>query len=223
MRCAHTAPTSSSATSQSFWTRAMIQHPAFPVEPWTVRETALHLDHLAQTESVFALSNGHIGLRGNLDEGEPFGIPGTYLAGLYEERPCLTPRPATATPRRARRWSTSPMARSFACSSRTSRSTSATGSCASTSGCSTCARRPAPQRRVGVADRAYGARHLDTAGVLLAAGRSPRSCYEVEPLAERMPVVVQSELVANEPCPARQTIRARPRRRTRRCARRATW
>ncbi len=65
----------------------MIQHPAFPVEPWTVRETAFHLHMLAQTESVFALSNGHIGLRANLDEGEPYGIPGTYLAGYYEVRP----------------------------------------------------------------------------------------------------------------------------------------
>ena len=42
---------------------------------------------LAQTESVFALSNGHIGLRGNLDEGEPHGLPGTYLNGVYELRP----------------------------------------------------------------------------------------------------------------------------------------
>ncbi|HEY3727248.1 MAG TPA: glycosyl hydrolase family 65 protein [Solirubrobacteraceae bacterium] len=65
----------------------MIEHPAYPVEPWAVRETELHLDTLAQSESVFALANGHIGLRGNLDEGEPYGIPGTYLGGLYEVRP----------------------------------------------------------------------------------------------------------------------------------------
>lgn len=65
----------------------MIQHPSFSVEPWAVRETELHLDALAQTESVLALANGHIGLRGNLDEGEPFGLPGTYLNGLYELRP----------------------------------------------------------------------------------------------------------------------------------------
>ena len=39
------------------------------------------------TESVFALSNGHIGLRGNLDEGEPHGLPGTYLNSFYELRP----------------------------------------------------------------------------------------------------------------------------------------
>jgi alpha,alpha-trehalose phosphorylase len=64
----------------------MIRHPEFPVEPWTVRETSLDLERLAQTESLFALANGHLGLRGNLDEGEPFGIPGTYLAGFYDER-----------------------------------------------------------------------------------------------------------------------------------------
>ena len=65
----------------------MITHPAFTVEPWSVRETHLDLNVLAQTESVFALSNGHIGLRANLDEGEPFGIPGTYLNSFYELRP----------------------------------------------------------------------------------------------------------------------------------------
>jgi alpha,alpha-trehalose phosphorylase len=65
----------------------VIQSSAFEVAPWSIRETELHLDRLAQTESVFALSNGHIGLRGNLDEGEPFGLPGTYLNGLYELRP----------------------------------------------------------------------------------------------------------------------------------------
>ena len=65
----------------------MIKHPAFTVEPWSLRETHLDLDVLAQTESLFALSNGHIGLRANLDEGEPFGMPGTYLNSFYELRP----------------------------------------------------------------------------------------------------------------------------------------
>jgi alpha,alpha-trehalose phosphorylase len=58
-----------------------------PVEPWALRESGLDLDRLAQSESLFALSNGHIGLRGNLDEGEPYGIPGTYLNSFYERRP----------------------------------------------------------------------------------------------------------------------------------------
>src|SRR5688572_17813822 len=65
----------------------MIRERAYPVEPWHVRETRLDLDVLAQSESVFALSNGHIGLRGNLDEGEPYAIPGSYLNSFYELRP----------------------------------------------------------------------------------------------------------------------------------------
>ena len=45
------------------------------------------MDRLAQTESLFALSNGHVGVRGNLDEGEPHALPGTYLNSLFELRP----------------------------------------------------------------------------------------------------------------------------------------
>jgi alpha,alpha-trehalose phosphorylase len=59
----------------------------YDVEPWAVRERELRLDLLGQSESVFALSNGHIGLRGNLDEGEPYDTPGTYLNAFYEVRP----------------------------------------------------------------------------------------------------------------------------------------
>src|SRR2546421_4296246 len=65
----------------------MIGAETFAVEPWSVPEVELHHELLAQTESIFALSNGHIGLRGNLDEGEPSGAPGTFLNGFYEVRP----------------------------------------------------------------------------------------------------------------------------------------
>ncbi|MFC7863193.1 glycoside hydrolase family 65 protein [Streptomyces murinus] len=65
----------------------MITQGSYAVEPWTVRETTLDLDVLAQSESVFALSNGHVGWRGNLDEGEPHGLPGSYLNGVHEVHP----------------------------------------------------------------------------------------------------------------------------------------
>jgi alpha,alpha-trehalose phosphorylase len=65
----------------------VIRQRPYPVDPWQLRETHLDLDLLAQSESLFALSNGHIGLRGNLDEGEPHELPGTYLNSLYELRP----------------------------------------------------------------------------------------------------------------------------------------
>jgi alpha,alpha-trehalose phosphorylase len=77
---------------------AMIQHPAFTAEPWSVRETALHPDVLTQAESLFALANGHIGLRGNLDEGEPSGLPGTYLNGFHELRPLPYAEPRYGDP-----------------------------------------------------------------------------------------------------------------------------
>jgi alpha,alpha-trehalose phosphorylase len=63
------------------------ERPVFTVEPWCVREPELRLDRLAQSESVFALSNGHLGMRANLDEGEPHGMPGTYLNSFFELRP----------------------------------------------------------------------------------------------------------------------------------------
>jgi alpha,alpha-trehalose phosphorylase len=65
----------------------VIAQDEFPVEPWAIRETRLELQLIAQSESVFALSNGHIGLRGNLDEGEPHGLPGSYLNSFFELRP----------------------------------------------------------------------------------------------------------------------------------------
>jgi alpha,alpha-trehalose phosphorylase len=59
----------------------------FTVDPWAVAEHGLDPAGLARAESVFALSNGHVGLRANLDEGEPHGLPGTYLNGVFELRP----------------------------------------------------------------------------------------------------------------------------------------
>jgi alpha,alpha-trehalose phosphorylase len=59
----------------------------FAVEPWALRETRFDLHYLAQTESIFALSNGHIGWRANLDEGEPHVTAGSYLNAFYEAVP----------------------------------------------------------------------------------------------------------------------------------------
>jgi alpha,alpha-trehalose phosphorylase len=58
----------------------------FTVEPWCVREPRLRLDGLAATEAVLTVANGNLGVRGTLDEGDPAGMPGTYLAGVHEVR-----------------------------------------------------------------------------------------------------------------------------------------
>jgi alpha,alpha-trehalose phosphorylase len=65
----------------------MMELGPFAVEPWSIREDRVDLGRLAHTESVFTLANGHIGLRGNLDEGDPHGVPGTYLNSFCELRP----------------------------------------------------------------------------------------------------------------------------------------
>jgi alpha,alpha-trehalose phosphorylase len=63
------------------------QLPGYEVAPWELRWRWLDLDALRRTESTFALSNGHIGFRGSFEEGEPRGLAGTYLNGFYERRP----------------------------------------------------------------------------------------------------------------------------------------
>nr|BFE74734.1 hypothetical protein GCM10020092_080350 [Actinoplanes digitatis] len=69
------------------WGDILLEQRSFSVEPWAIREIGLDLDNLGHAESVFALANGHIGLRGNLDEGDPHRLPGTYLNSFFEHRP----------------------------------------------------------------------------------------------------------------------------------------
>ncbi|MGV9827636.1 glycoside hydrolase family 65 protein [Gordonia sp. NPDC003429] len=58
----------------------------FEVDPWELRWHGVEGDGLPCNETLFALSNGYLGLRANLEEGEPIGEPGTYLNGVYELR-----------------------------------------------------------------------------------------------------------------------------------------
>ena len=58
----------------------------YDVEPWRIRESRLEIEHLAHSESVFALSNGHIGLRGNLDPCSPTRFAGRGLAVADHQR-----------------------------------------------------------------------------------------------------------------------------------------
>ncbi|MEV0721854.1 glycosyl hydrolase family 65 protein [Micromonospora purpureochromogenes] len=70
-------------------------------ENWLVRRTAADSDRLGETESVFALSNGWVGWRGTLDEGEPYGMPGSYLNGFHEQRELSYPEDGYAFPQRS--------------------------------------------------------------------------------------------------------------------------
>jgi alpha,alpha-trehalose phosphorylase len=63
----------------------------FPVDPWLLSAVRFDADllrgYVGQAETMFALSNGYLGLRGTIDEGTPVEEPGTFLNGFYETRP----------------------------------------------------------------------------------------------------------------------------------------
>lgn len=61
--------------------------PRFDIDEWSIGADGIDIKNLAHEESVFGLSNGHVGWRGNLDEGDPRGVAGSYLNGLFEEHP----------------------------------------------------------------------------------------------------------------------------------------
>ena len=177
---------------------------------------------LAQTESVFALANGHIGLRGNLDEGEPYGLPGTYLNSFYELRPLPTPRAATATRSRARRIVNVTNGKIIRLLVDDEPFDVRYGSCSRTSACSTCAPASCGAAWSGSRRRAQGVRVRSTRLVSFVQRAVAAILYEVEPLDGPLRVVVQSELVANEPAPPRPAIRAPRPRSSRRSSRRSS-
>lgn len=70
----------------------------FPLDPWCLRETAFDPSTNFLNETLFALGNGYIGLRGTHEEGYsgPAGtsLDGTYLNGFYEAEPIVYPEAA---------------------------------------------------------------------------------------------------------------------------------
>lgn len=71
--------------------------PRFPLDPWRIRETRYDPAENQRDESLFALGNGYIGIRGTLEEGAPSGapsVPGSYLNGFHEREPIAYPEGA---------------------------------------------------------------------------------------------------------------------------------
>ncbi len=66
--------------------RARTDLPAdlYPHDPWVLAEEAYAPRFTYLAETIFALSNGHLGIRGTLHEGEPSHAPGTFVNGLHE-------------------------------------------------------------------------------------------------------------------------------------------
>ena len=57
------------------------------LDTWTLDEAEFNTDQIPQNETLFALSNGYLGIRGDFEEGEGNFHPGTYVNGFYEMRP----------------------------------------------------------------------------------------------------------------------------------------
>ncbi len=78
--------------------RTLPATPIYPVDPWQISETALRVEHHYRNETIFALGNGHVGLRGTFEEGYsgPAGTScdGTYINGFFESEPIVYPEPA---------------------------------------------------------------------------------------------------------------------------------
>lgn len=65
----------------------------YPVEPWRVSEKEYQVDNHRRNETIFAVGNGYIGVRGNFEEGmsspEAHSLNGTYINGFYESAPIV--------------------------------------------------------------------------------------------------------------------------------------
>jgi alpha,alpha-trehalose phosphorylase len=61
----------------------------FPTQPWRITETRYAHEFLAQAETIYALANGYLGLRGDFEEGTPVSKPGVFLNGFYETWPIV--------------------------------------------------------------------------------------------------------------------------------------
>jgi alpha,alpha-trehalose phosphorylase len=61
----------------------------YPADEWNVIERAFHPEFLAQLETMFALGNGYLGMRGCPEEGGPNAENGTLINGFYETWPIV--------------------------------------------------------------------------------------------------------------------------------------
>jgi alpha,alpha-trehalose phosphorylase len=63
----------------------------FPINPWMLESVVFDSDRVkqfvGQAETMCALSNGYLGIRGMVEEGTPVSESGVFLNGFYEHRP----------------------------------------------------------------------------------------------------------------------------------------
>ena len=57
------------------------------IDAWRIRELTFDPAYAARNETIFSLGNGHLGLRGNLEEEAGNVAHGTYVNGFFEVAP----------------------------------------------------------------------------------------------------------------------------------------
>ena len=77
-------------------TASAIPRHRFPVDPWRLVETEPARHDLGQTESLFAVGNGYLGLRANPSEGREAHSHGTFVNGFHETWHIQHPEAAVA-------------------------------------------------------------------------------------------------------------------------------
>lgn len=82
------------------------EHPAalYPYREWSIEEEHYEDEYNQRSESVFALGNGYIGMRGNFEEGyhgnAGTSVAGNYLNGFFDSEPVVYPEGAFGYPSR---------------------------------------------------------------------------------------------------------------------------
>ena len=61
----------------------------YPGDEWKIIEKEFYPEFLGQMETIFALSNGYLGMRGTFEEGTPFYNHGNLINGFYESWPIV--------------------------------------------------------------------------------------------------------------------------------------
>ncbi len=61
----------------------------YPINEWKIIETSFFPRFLAQTETIFSIGNGYLGMRGAFEEGRPVFQNGTYINGFHEVWPIV--------------------------------------------------------------------------------------------------------------------------------------
>ncbi len=71
--------------------RELLDRPEYiyPVDEWRLVEKRFHPPLLPQAETLFALANGYLGIRGSFDEDSPVFLDGTFINGFYESWPIV--------------------------------------------------------------------------------------------------------------------------------------